>query len=188
MLLIGLAGYKNSGKDTVGKHLVENWGFTQYAFADKVKEAACALVDITIEQLESWKNDPSILVHIDEGPFEGRGITFREFLQRFGTEMGRGVFGKDFWINQLNHEIMVVDGLDPFHHKIVITDVRFPNEVQYIKRRRGQMFWIDRPECSSDGHESEMLVLDEPIIISNNDSLETLYGRIDNIMMGLHSA
>jgi cytidylate kinase len=37
-MIIGLTGYAQSGKDTVAKILVENYGYTRVAFADKIRE------------------------------------------------------------------------------------------------------------------------------------------------------
>ena len=36
--VIGLTGYAGSGKDTLANILVEEYGFTRIAFADKTKE------------------------------------------------------------------------------------------------------------------------------------------------------
>ena len=37
-MIIGLSGYAQSGKDTVAKVLIEEYGFTRIAFADKIRE------------------------------------------------------------------------------------------------------------------------------------------------------
>ena len=38
MEIIGLSGFAQSGKDTSGRHLIDNHGFTRYAFADRIRE------------------------------------------------------------------------------------------------------------------------------------------------------
>lgn len=38
MEIIGLSGFAQSGKDTSGRHFIENHGFTRYAFADRIRE------------------------------------------------------------------------------------------------------------------------------------------------------
>ena len=43
MTLVGLSGYAQVGKDTVGKILVEKYGFERVSFADKLREVLYAL-------------------------------------------------------------------------------------------------------------------------------------------------
>ena len=96
---IGLAGWARSGKDTVADYLVKNHGFTRVSFADPMREALLALdpnIEFGISHMKL-----STLVRfggwdsVKENYPEVRGL-----LQRMGTEVGRDLFGKNFWVDQ----------------------------------------------------------------------------------------
>ena len=55
-----------------------------------------------------------------------------------GTEVGRDIFHKDFWVIQLENRLRFHD--DP----IVVTDVRFPNEINWIRSVGGKVIEIQR--------------------------------------------
>jgi len=143
--LIGITGYAQHGKDTTGNYLVEQYGFTRYAFADQLKSMALVLnpyVDdtysrrlYTLVQSAGWdeaKENPEI----------------RRFLQVLGTEAVRDHLGEDAWVNALQKRAQD-DGLwdrqGPGHKsQIVVTDVRFPNEAQFIKKHGGELWRVKR--------------------------------------------
>lgn len=135
-MIIGLCGYAGSGKDTAASFLE---GFQRRAFADKLKELAL--------ELNPWFDTFDL-----EYAVEGAGWTeakkdpqVREYLQDLG--MGhRKVFGDDFWIRVAFQEIF--SGEYPYFaedNDIVVTDVRLPNEAEFIKCVEGRLFLIQRP-------------------------------------------
>ncbi|MEU3050904.1 hypothetical protein ABZ705_31150 [Streptomyces sp. NPDC006984] len=63
----------------------------------------------------------------------------RQMLQRLGTEGGRAILGEDVWVDALFRDYEIWD------RPTVITDVRFPNEAQAIKRRGGLVVQVVRP-------------------------------------------
>lgn len=175
--LVGFTGYKETGKSTAGQFLVEQ-GFTRLGFADKLKEAVANLFGISIQEVEEFKEkaelpEDDICVMIgDYGGMLHTSLTWRGFLQRFGTEMGRETFGWDFWIEQALPDFPRQD--------TVITDVRFDNEAARIIRFGGTVIQIIRPGYESDGHESEQGI-DPDLIdatIVNDGSLEKFKGLV----------
>src|SRR6516165_2411699 len=111
-MLIGLTGLKGVGKDTVAAILVKDYNYERRAFADPLKKSVAALFDIPFHMVDKLKNDPSIRVTLvkhdyglDQMRWAGHGndLTFREFLQRYGTEAHRDVpeMGHDFWVELL---------------------------------------------------------------------------------------
>ena len=181
--LVGFTGVKGSGKDTAGQFLVEV-GFTRVGFADKLKEAVANLFDIDLENVVKWKyREPSnpqtgvvhldfVEIHIDVGGDVEHTYTWREFLQRFGTEMARNTFGQDFWVELALPTFPRVN--------TVFTDVRFDNEAGRILKFGGKVFEIIRPGYESDGHASEEPI-DRDLIdgqIINDGSLNTLKSRV----------
>jgi hypothetical protein len=196
--LIGLAGLKNSGKNTVG-NFIEEWGkenelsVEQKGFADKVKWAAASIfwpgisLDESIEWANEFKNSKHACVMIrDADDRTYKDISGRELFQHVGTEMGRNIFGEKFWIDQL---------LDKeewqYHWRSnigVITDVRFPNEAARIKHLGGEIWNINRGlQSTFDNHISEK-PLDRQYIsqtINNLTSIEDLkqivFGELEDI-------
>ena len=191
-MLIGLNGLKGSGKDTVGSYLVDRYGFEQLSFAAKLKESAAALFNVDPKMWETWKNDPTMRVMLYKAeeyePWEVESdgdpdhyintISVRKFLQRYGTEAHRSVFGSDFWVDQ------ALEGIDPNKNHI-FTDARFENELQRIKSLGGYNVQILRPELTNqDSHASE---IPPPLhmidyVISNSGDFEFLYSRVDDFI------
>lgn len=163
-MLIGVNGFAGVGKDTLGDILVADFGFTRFAFADKLKRAVSALTTLSIEDINLYKNAGT------EVSFGDVHMTFRKFLQRFGTEMARDVFGDDFWTNQVI-PVGVNTGMWHRGQKYVITDARFNNELRAIRRVAGYNVRVLRPTIGSTPHASEAEpdenLIDEVII---NDS------------------
>jgi hypothetical protein len=67
----------------------------------------------------------------------GREFSPREALQKVGTECGRDIFHKDFWVLNLEHRINK-------SKNYVITDVRFPNEIEWIQSQGGVVIEVQR--------------------------------------------
>jgi hypothetical protein len=137
MKLIGLVGYKESGKDTVLKcirELLPQHQVLRHNFADPLKQEVANALQITIDELDAKKTQ------------------FRTLLQVWGTDVRRAVYGEDYWIlrwgNTLNRLPVLPD-------VVVATDVRFPNESKMIKDCGGHLIRIIRPGKESDGHASE---------------------------------
>lgn len=181
MRLIGLNGFKGSGKDTAYgfiKAAIAPSDSVAYrvAFADKLKYAALLALkvgpDDALEFADDLKADGDIAVGIG-GNF-AFGITGREYLQGFGVA-GRAIFGVDFWVDQvlprtragLEAEYLWVDVL-------VVTDVRFPNEAERVTELGGEVWQIRRPGEESDGHESEQRLPDDLVdrVIHNDGTLD----------------
>ena len=82
----------------------------------------------------------------------GKPFTPRQALQLMGTEAGRNVFHEDIWILSMEKR------LDP-NKNYVITDTRFPNEVEMIHRMGGKVFRISRgpePAWFNDAYRSNV--------------------------------
>lgn len=148
-MIIGLTGYQRAGKDTVASIIEALVPFTEIrSFAGPLKASAAALLGVTVDQLDEWKVDPMVGLHlIDakgglEAPngVERPAMTIREYLQRYGTEAHRDVFGRDFWVDMS----LPIDGDYESSH-FVFTDLRFPNEAQRVRELGGVVWLIDRP-------------------------------------------
>jgi hypothetical protein len=139
--IIGITGRKFSGKDTAGNYFVEKYGFERMAYADPLKKAAKEIFDFNDEQL--YGNAKEI---IDQY----WGITPRNAMQFLGTDLFRNHIcellpnmGKDIWVNVLKRKALNIFEKNP-DSKIVVTDVRFPNELQAIKDLGGITIKLQR--------------------------------------------
>jgi hypothetical protein len=142
-MIIGVTGHARHGKDTTGQFLVDNYDFARYAFADQLKSMALTLNPIirtftfpkhaerlaTLVKLLGWDKAKEI-------------PEVRRFLQVLGTEAVRDHLGQDAWVDALDKKLND-DGLTR-DSDIVITDVRFPNEAQFVKRNSGEIWRVKR--------------------------------------------
>lgn len=176
-MILGLNGLKSSGKDTVAAYLIKEHGFERRAFADPLKKSIAAFFDIPYHKVDEFKNDPYMLVAIGEFiPLAGidapeNSMTFREALQRYGTEAHRDVFGTDFW---LDHTLPKQSYPG---RKIAITDLRFENEAQRVMGVGGFVVKVDRPGLDNeDQHSSEASLPPELIdfTLENNGTIDDL--------------
>ena len=186
-LLIGLAGPAHSGKDTLARYLVCRYGFTRMAFADLLKRMLLAL-----ELGPEYTDGPG-----KEAIIPWLGCSYRRLCQTLGTEWGRDSICSDLWVKLLDRQIdrlehsnaMAVDRRHPYHMRIVISDVRFPNEAEYI-RDRGYLWHIRRPghpglQGWAREHPSERPITPRPDdlqLVNRENELTALFARIDEAM------
>jgi hypothetical protein len=175
--LIGLAGAARSGKDSAGQALM-NLGWTPRAFADKVREALYALNPVLIEPNYA-EGVTSLRYEVDHYGWEGVKEMYpevRSYLQRLGTEGGRENLGESVWVDGLFRDY---ETWGP----TVITDVRFPNEANAIRKRGGLVVRIERPGMKpirEAGHSSENALagyLYDDVIL-NDGTVEQLRDRV----------
>lgn len=150
MQIIGLSGYARTGKDEFAAVLVNEYNFIRIAYADKLREVLYALDPIVahenlygirqnrLEQLQPV----TVSQVIDRYGWDGYKETkykdeIRRLLQRLGTEAGRKALWDSIWVDA------AFANLNP-DSRVVITDMRFPNEAQAVKDRGGVTLRIDR--------------------------------------------
>jgi hypothetical protein len=153
MTLIGVTGHAQHGKDTVGKRLVEQWGYQKFAFADRLKSMALVLNPV-IANLPFLRL--ADIVERDGWEEAKRWTEVRRFLQVLGTEGVREHLGEDAWVNAL--DLAIARAGDPTN--VVITDVRFPNEAKYIHEMNGTLIRVVRR--NEDGSPFINGVMDHP--------------------------
>lgn len=131
--------------------------------------------------------------------------TYRDMLQKVGTECMRDLIHENVWINALfadykdkfvvtTHESLTVSAMDKFP-KWIITDCRFPNEAAAIKKYHGIIIRVNRtmtfagtPEewkNSKHNHPSET-ALDKYTFdynISNDGTIEDLVNNVREILL-----
>ena len=173
-MIIGLTGLAGSGKDTVAALLAMK-GFTRYAFADELRREVARTLDIaqgiakfvataddlwdTGLALRAYGKEVSDAIHLRMLSSE---MTYakptppliRELLQRHGTEFRR-TQDPNYWVGLLMSHISAArlayinactDCKVPVRmEKVIISDVRFPNEAEAIRDRGGKIWRVIRP-------------------------------------------
>jgi hypothetical protein len=163
-MIIGLSGYARSGKDTVAQYLVEENGFKRLAFADTIKHFL-----LTVNPLIEDGHRLNEIVQMYGWEVAKSKIEVRRLLQETGVT-ARQMFGEDFWVEQTFAEA------DPTSN-YVISDVRFPNEADYIKDLAGSVWRINRWGVAPiNKHESEIAMDMYPfdIILDNDGTIKKL--------------
>jgi hypothetical protein len=177
--LLGIAGKKKSGKDLAAKYIQDILRKKDpsrltgaVGFADGVKSVAAEALSINRMTFFEDKNKEK-LFRIGKDT----ELTGREILQRVGTELFRVGMCDDFWVHRLMK--VISDQPDFF---MVVTDVRFPNEVEAIEAAGGIIIHLNRETGLTDDHPSETS-LDSytfPCEINNDGTKEELYKELEN--------
>lgn len=174
MVLIGLIGPKESGKDTLADYLVSHYRFQKHAFADPIKQICRIMFLLDPEQL----NDHTLKETIDKK----WGLTPRQMMQKLGTDVIRNIWDNDFWLKHIDFRL-------DFNNDIVISDVRFPNEAQWIKDRGGILVRIDDGRINNsskdDTHESETSnadIQEDFCVFNNKKNLLEFHQEIKHIL------
>lgn len=145
MEIVGICGFMGSGKDTIAKILIDNNGFEKISFSGILKDIISIIFGWDRDMLEGCtKESRQWREQVDEWWATRLGIpnlTPRWILQYWGTDVCRNHFHEEIWIAAVEKKIF---GLK--NKKIVITDCRFPNEIDMIKKLGGKIYWIRRSD------------------------------------------
>jgi hypothetical protein len=143
-MIIGFVGLIGAGKDTAADYLVNFHGFRRDSFANTLKDAVSnvfgwdrTLLEGRTTQAREWREQ------VDPWWAERLGmpkLTPRWVLQYWGTEVCRHGFHDDIWIASVENKMRKTTD------NIVISDVRFPNEIKAIHNAGGIVIRVKRGE------------------------------------------
>jgi hypothetical protein len=141
-IIVGVCGFQGSGKDTVADYLVNVHGFRRISFAGTLKDAVSAIFGWDRELLEGrttesrdWREK------VDKwwaNKLNMPHLTPRWVLQYWGTEVARKAFHDNIWIHSVEYKLATISD------NVVISDVRFPNEIKSIKDAGGMVIRTHR--------------------------------------------
>lgn len=170
--IIGLSGYARSGKNATGQILEDDYGFRQESFAQALKNVAAEINPLLrTERGPAFPLASLFAAYEDWDTVKDAVPAAREFLQRLGVAC-RDQIGPDVWVDALSRRLNSHPSA-----RYVITDVRFPNEAEFITRLGGQVWRIERPGTGpANGHTSETALdsHDFDRVIVNDGSLADL--------------
>ena len=154
-------GYQSRvGKDTCADYVIDKYGGIKLAYAAELYKL-CGII---------------------QSFFGAAVVKDTWLLQRMGT-LGREHYGADVWVDKL---LSRVDAAEPMSH-IIVSDIRYPNELDALRARGFVAVNITRPGREIDRdqtHSSENSLgrADFDYHIANNSTMDELFGRIDRIV------
>lgn len=199
-MIIGINGYAQSGKDTIGELIRQtdsSWVIKKWA--GKLKTIASILTGLPVHLFEDgdakntylgseWStssNNPLNAIT----PFQDiefvEMMSIRMFLQKLGTDAIRDGLHPNAWVNALMSEYKsdkfsgyIGDTRQDIDaSKWIITDTRFHNEAKAIKDKGGYVIRVDRPGLGPvNSHPSETALdkWDFDYRIENSGTIEEL--------------
>ena len=187
--------WKGNGTD------INGWQIKK--FAGKLKDCVSIITGISREDLEKeevksrslgeeWNRTQKI-VDMYGVSYNSNVLvptTIRQLLQEFGTEVGRQIHN-DVWVNALMVDYDKYTSISEFTNKSwIITDLRFPNELEAIKKRNGITIRLTRGIYSNDSininaHPSETALdnAEFDYVIDNHGSIEELIEKVKEILI-----
>ena len=175
-LLIGLTGRAGAGKSTVAAYLEHKWAMHQLAFAEPIQAMLCQLFSMAgIDG--AWTADRTL----KELPTT-LGWSYRHLAQSMGTDWARHQLADDFWLrvagSRLDTPMMKTE-------HVAISDVRFPNEADWIRARGGVIVRVLReglPSVRQHQSESQSDSITPDTELLNFGSLATLQDQVDRMV------
>ncbi len=188
MQIIGLVGFKQSGKSTAAKYLEEKYGFVRHnmkgALIAEIKQNFPDLLRVIAEKhyAPSHVYTEGIDTCIND-LFEEKPPLMRALMVNYGTEVRRRE-DPDYWVHHWKLGVPALLAQDKYN--IVTDDIRFLNEAQAIKGWNGKLIRIIRTDITTGGDhssETEQLQIESDYTIEvGPGEQEKLYAELDKIM------
>lgn len=204
-VIIGLCGGKGEGKDTLAKYLISAYGFTRLAYGDALYQEAADAFNTTVAALgerdtketlqahlalTNCKDPDFVRVMLDLADDDELVLEYlraprspRWVLQRWGTEYRRQQC-HTYWLDIVEAQLKSLP-------RAVITDVRFPNELELVSKYEGQMRRVkaDPALAHDEGatHDSERALdsFDIPVVVNTWGDLAGLHAQADQLMQSV---
>ena len=182
-MIISITGKIGSGKDTIADIIMQytpyhDWEIKKFAGKLKViAEILSGVPKINFEDQEFKKQDMGL----------EWGMTYRDLLQRLGTEAMRNGLHENVWVNALFADYHFNIEEDEQMPNWLITDCRFPNELEAVKAHKGITIKVIRDSGNTIGttHASETALDDYTewdYVVDNNGSIEDLKTQVFSIL------
>lgn len=199
-------------------HYVSNWEIKK--FAGKLKTIASILTGIPVEKFEDqefkktllgneWgtvKDNPLNAIPVFEDVKFNHLMSVRELLQKLGTDAMRDNLHENVWVNALFADYVPRLQFEKSFHGMkgavpveepnwIVTDMRFPNEMEAVKQREGITIRVVRdyalrggPEDPKNQHPSETALDDSHFDheIINDGTIEDLIEKVREVLVTEH--
>lgn len=175
-IILAFSGRKQSGKTICSeflKSLLLSNGYSSveiYNFADPLKQDICmSMFGLTYAQCYGEDDQKNQLI---DAYWDNKQLTARDLMQLIGTDLFRKL-NNNVWVNALINKINKSD-----NQIVIVSDCRFPNEIEAIKQNNGLVFRLTR-----DPHKSTHM--SESILDKENYDWSNFSTVIDNIDMSV---
>jgi hypothetical protein len=169
--IIGITGRAGAGKNAVASMIP---GAFVIGMADPLYAMLAAMLGIPEPLLRQRECKESVV------PWLGKSV--REMLQTLGTEWGRGMVCSDVWLRLLARRLgqLAEQGISI----VAVADVRFENEVEYLRSLGGEVWHVRRPGVDGPtGHSSE-----DGVAVAPGDVVIDNAGTLDGLRMAVMAA
>lgn len=172
----------NNFKNTPLGEEWRRWYYTHYKFvsAKTNPEGRVSPYFPSIAEATAYVEDLKKTINPEGIKLEEQILTPRLILQLLGTEGGRDVIHPNIWVNATLGKLRESD-------QVIVTDVRFPNEVEGIKKRDGIVVRVIRPDkVSTSTHPSETSLNDYndwDYVIINDGTLDDLEKKVREMLV-----
>jgi hypothetical protein len=177
-ILIGIVGTRQSGRDTIARQLKRDHGFACAAFEQPAVDAMYSLYGLSpLDVLDGGK---------DRALPQFGGLSARELAEALGAH-ARERAGRDILIRRLvNRAIARGDWLQ---RDFVITDLREPEELAWLRQAGGIVWWIrriDSPTTYQELAAVQNLMLEgfdhRDCVVMNHGSLDELRASTEQML------
>lgn len=176
-ILIGLTGRARSGKSTAAEHLVGTYLLEHYAFADPLRDGLMAIFNLDPTDFEGHRKEQP-LAWLDRSP--------RQLMQSLGTDWARNTVHPDVWVKLAEQNLDYMTKALGAVLGFVVSDVRFENEADLIRRRGGTIIHIFRADAKAvNPHVSESGVAGnkDDLVMFNNGTVEEFLRSLDEVFL-----
>ena len=171
--LIGIYSPAPQSGKTLTATVLAHRGYQPVSFAEPLKRMMVEfLMSFGYEKDEavklSWVDKAVVIPDLN--------VSCRYLLQTLGTDWGRNLVCDDVWIRAWKARASIFN-------KVIVDDVRFPNEADAVKDLGGELWKIVRPSAGHDWSHISEGALDDcdkfDRIIENTGTLEEFRAKID---------
>lgn len=174
--IIGLTGSAGSGKDTTANYIQQHVpGVHIRAFAGPLKEACKILFKLSNKQLYNLKEKEKPIARFNN-------MSPRQLMQFLGTDCLRKHISDTIFIDMMSaehDELSVINDNSSDNSYMIITDMRFNNEAEWVKERGGLVVKIERNGVRTEHseHASEQGISKDLIdhVLENHGTLDDFY-------------
>lgn len=142
-MIIGVCGFIGSGKDTFAEYCIKNHNFIRFSFGDAVKDVISNIFGWERRLLQGDSSESrdfrNKVDHFWSSELNIPNFTPRIAMQLIATDLLRDKFNSDIWVKIIKRQIIVNKDKN-----IIISDCRFPNEIEMIKNFGGILVYVNR--------------------------------------------